>query len=238
MCVEVLKALYGMLQSSLLFHKKLRKDLVQEGFKMNLHDPCVANQIVQEKQQTVSWHVDDLKSSHIDPKINDQFKLWAEDKYGDSTIGQVKTACSKYHDYLSMNLDYSTLGKVKVNMVDHTKNVIEDFSEDLSGIRANCPWNKHLFKVNKESKKLSKDKAEEFHTFVAKGLFLTKQAIPDVMPAITFLTTRVKEPAESDWFKLKKMLAFLNNTAEDVLTLEADGTNQLQCHLDASFAVH
>ncbi len=113
---------------------------------------------------------------------------------------------------------------MKVNMVDYTKNMIEDFSEDLSGIRANCPWNENLFKLDKESKKISKEKAEEFHT-VAKGLFLSKRARPDIMPAIAYLTTRVKEPTESDWFKLKKMLAFLNNTTEDILTLEADGTN-------------
>jgi hypothetical protein len=41
--VEVLKAIYGMLQSSLLFYKKLRKDLLEIGFIVNPYDPCVAN---------------------------------------------------------------------------------------------------------------------------------------------------------------------------------------------------
>ncbi len=43
MYVKALKAIYGMLQSSLLFYRKLRADLEQEGFKMNPYDPCVAN---------------------------------------------------------------------------------------------------------------------------------------------------------------------------------------------------
>jgi hypothetical protein len=74
--VHVKKALYGMLQSALLFYKKLIKDLAFIGFETNPYDPCVANRTVNGKQHTVTWHVDDLKSSHIDPKVNDDFHTW------------------------------------------------------------------------------------------------------------------------------------------------------------------
>ena len=70
------KALYGMLQSSMLYYKKFRKDLESIGFKVNPYDPCVANRIVNGKQHTVTWHIDDLKSSHVDPKVNDEFLEW------------------------------------------------------------------------------------------------------------------------------------------------------------------
>ena len=39
--VKVLKAIYGMLQSALLFYNKLRKDLEDSGFEVNPYDPCV-----------------------------------------------------------------------------------------------------------------------------------------------------------------------------------------------------
>ena len=74
--VHVLKAIYGMLKSAFLFYKKLRKDLESIGFVVNPYDPCVANRMVNGKQQTVVWHVDDLKSSHVDPKVNDKFIDW------------------------------------------------------------------------------------------------------------------------------------------------------------------
>ena len=41
--VQVNKAIYGMLQSSLLFYKKFKKDLESIGFKINPYDPCNAN---------------------------------------------------------------------------------------------------------------------------------------------------------------------------------------------------
>ena len=62
--VKVLKAIYGMLQSALLFYNKLRKDLEDSGFEVNPYNPCVANKTVRGSQMTVVWHVDDMKISH------------------------------------------------------------------------------------------------------------------------------------------------------------------------------
>jgi type I restriction-modification system DNA methylase subunit len=69
----MLMALYGMLISSILYYKKLRKDIELIGFEVNPYNICVANQMINGEQQTVMWHVDDLKSSHVDPKVNDNF---------------------------------------------------------------------------------------------------------------------------------------------------------------------
>jgi hypothetical protein len=93
--VQVLKAIYGMLQSSLIFYKKLNTDLEDIGFIINPYDPCVANRVVNGKQQTLTWHVDDLKSSHTDPMVNDKFHKWLEEKYGDPNIGQVNAVRGK-----------------------------------------------------------------------------------------------------------------------------------------------
>ena len=236
--VQVLKAIYGMLQSALLFYKKLRKDLESFGFVVNPYDPCVANKTVQGKQHTLVWHVDDLKSSHQDSKVNDDFYKWLEHMYGDSEMGKVKAVRGKIHDYLAMVLDYSIPGKVKIDMRDYVKGMIEEYPEALPDKKITCPWNENLFKVSDESKKLSKERAEDFHTFVAKALFLCKRSRPDIQPAVAFLTTRVKGPVESDWFKLTRMMCFLKATMEDVLTVKAVDETKITWYLDAAFAVH
>jgi len=64
--VQVLKDLYGMLQASLMFCKKLRKDLEEIGFKVNPYDPCVANRIVKGKRQMLTWHK--IQSSRLKSK--------------------------------------------------------------------------------------------------------------------------------------------------------------------------
>lgn len=66
--VVLQKALYGCLKSALLFYKKLVADLMEEGFELNLYEPCIANKMVNGKQFTIIWHVDDLKLSHVNEK--------------------------------------------------------------------------------------------------------------------------------------------------------------------------
>ena len=56
--VKLQKALYGLMRASLLFYRKLRKELEYFGFTVNPYDPCVANKDVGDgKQLTVIWHV-------------------------------------------------------------------------------------------------------------------------------------------------------------------------------------
>ena len=65
-----------MLVSAILFYCKLAKALLSYGFELNLYDPCVENKMVNGEQQTICWHVDNLKSSHINPQVNDEFLQW------------------------------------------------------------------------------------------------------------------------------------------------------------------
>jgi hypothetical protein len=64
----------------------------------------------------VSWHVNDLKSSHIESKVNDQFLQWLEKMYASNDIGHVKAIHGNHHDYLAMILDFSIPGVLQVNM--------------------------------------------------------------------------------------------------------------------------
>ena len=52
--VKTLKAIYGLLESMLLFYKKLRKDITEIGFKVNPYDPYVANMQINEGQITLT----------------------------------------------------------------------------------------------------------------------------------------------------------------------------------------
>ena len=64
--MQLKKALYGLLRSSLLFYKKLVGDLDVNIFKLNPYDHCVLNNMVKVRQLTIFWHVEYLKISHVD----------------------------------------------------------------------------------------------------------------------------------------------------------------------------
>ena len=79
--IHITQAINGMLVSTMLFYHKLTQALLSYSFKLNQYDPCVANKMVNGKQLTVCCHVDDLKSSHIDPKVNDKFLEWIKNTF-------------------------------------------------------------------------------------------------------------------------------------------------------------
>ena len=78
------KALYGCIQSALLWYHMFTSELKTEGFTINRYDPCIANKIIDGSQCTICWYVDDTKISHKNSKVVTQminrlersFKKW------------------------------------------------------------------------------------------------------------------------------------------------------------------
>ena len=142
--VQVLRALYGMLVAALLWYKKFKNDLEQEGFEFNPYDSCVANKMVNGSQHTIRFHVDDLMSSHIDKKVNDEFEQWLNKNYG--THGAVKTTRGKIHDYLGMTFDFTNEGKVIIDMKEYVQAMLDDFSVKFQkNEKAITPASENLF---------------------------------------------------------------------------------------------
>jgi hypothetical protein len=233
--VVLKKALYGTLKAALLFWKKLSSQLKKWGFVINPYDSCVANKIINGKQCTILWHVDDLKISHVDANVVTDVINLLESEFG-KEAPLTKTR-GKVHDYLGMTIDYSIPGKVKFTMVDYIKTMLDELPDDMSGT-ATTPAASHLFDVNESAEKLPAAIGNIYHHNAAKLLFLCKRARPDVQPATAFLCTRVKLPDVDDYKKLTRTMKYLRGTLHMPLILEANDMSLVKWSVDASFAVH
>ena len=162
-----------MLAAALLFCKKFKKDLEGIGFVVNPHDPCAANRMVEEKQQTIRFHVDDSKSSHVDPKVNDKSLEWLNEKH--SQHGEAKATRGNIHDCLGMTFECGD-GEVKIHMIDCIKGMLQDFQNKLGkDTKSPNPAGADVFSGN-ESKKLNEKEKKLFHEMMAKALFVCKRA--------------------------------------------------------------
>ena len=115
-----------------------------------------------------------------------------------------------------MTIDYSSKGLAKVTMVDYVKDIVsawdkaaEQYADGFkaiirksSGKPTVAPSN--VFVVDEESMKLSEAQKAAFHNIVAKALYVAKRSRPDIAVAISFLTTRVRNPDIQDWGKLRR----------------------------------
>ena len=112
------------------------------------------------------------------------------------------------HDYLGMNLDFSSPGEVKIDMKNYITKVISNFPEKITGVEA-TPASDHLFQVrpDTEARPLPEEQAHAFHHSTAQLLFLSRVR-RDIQTPVAFLTTRVKRPDDDDWGKLKRVLKY------------------------------
>ena len=234
--VIMLKALYGMILSSMLYYQKIRKDLESIGYKMNPYEPCVANKIIKGSQHTVASFVDDLKTSHKLKEVNDEFLVWLEAT--NRKIADVKGIRGTRHDYRAMSLDFSESGVMKVDMVEYVTDMVKDFPDNLPKKKVMCPWTDKMFRINENSKPLDEKCKEIFHTFTIKGMFVCKHARQDIQLGICFLATQVWEPTEQDWAKLVRLMAYLHDTKSLMLCLIADEFGNVYWWVDASPAVY
>ncbi len=115
--------------------------------------------------------------------------------------------------------------------------MLSEFPSSL-GKPVKTPAAEHLFQVSLTTEKLDDERAEQFHTFVAEGLFLCKRARPDIQPTIAFLFTHVKEPDKDDQKKLIRLMTHLKGTKKLCLTLRIENLDTVIWFADAAFAVH
>ena len=206
-------AIYGTLIASLLFYNKFVKTLKRNGFELNPYNPCLANRMVDGKQQTCGFHVDDCFLTG-QKSTNDGFVETLREEYEsvfEDGSGKLKVQCGEVLNYLGMTLDFTTAGQVKVSMFDFVDDLLRDYKkaapEEHGTKTSAAPRN--LFVVDDDCEKLDKKKAEQFHHLVAKTLFATKRARPDTGTAVSFLSTRVRAPDKQDWTKLVHMMKYL-----------------------------
>ena len=120
--VKCLNTIYSVIIASLLFYKKFTKSLISIRFKVNPYDPCIANQIVNGAQQTILFHVDDCKLSHVDASANDKLIKWLHKNYKsvfEDGSSEMKVCHGKVHTFLGMKLDFTTPGHVIVMMTNY-----------------------------------------------------------------------------------------------------------------------
>ncbi len=144
--VKLQKALYGLMRASLLFYRKMRKELEDYGFEINPYDPCVANRVTEcGKQMTVIWHVDNLMVSCENDSELMKFSCYLARLYGPKFIMHL----GRKHDYLGVDMEFNDDGTLEASMITYLKNVISEFPEMITGKLA-TPAAEHLFTIRED----------------------------------------------------------------------------------------
>jgi hypothetical protein len=182
--VKLQKALYGMLQAAILFRQLLSDTLIGWGFKLNEYDKCVTNKIINGKQCTIIWHVDDLKISHVEQKVISNIIKKLEDKFGQES--PLMTSQGKVIEYLGICINYIVKGKVNISMYKYIDKMLAELPSDMNGVSTTLAA-LHLFNLDDGAQKLDEDRAQLFHHLVAKLLYLSRRSRQDTNSGSIFM---------------------------------------------------
>jgi hypothetical protein len=233
MYVKLEKALYGSLQASKLWYQNISSFLLKCGYIMNDSDPCVFNKWIGKECISIGIYVDDLIITATDKGLIKDLKK--------SLIAQYKDI--NYEDgnmitYLGMMINNSNKKYIDLTMPQFIDDIISDMNINKNDL-SKTPASSKLFNIKPNDPLLGIDEKDNFHTNVAKLLYLGKRARPDILLAATFLCTRVKSPGADDLKKLKRCIRYLNATKEKSYRINAsEDIFDICVYIDASFAVH
>jgi predicted small secreted protein len=225
---KLFKALYGCVQASKLWYEKVCKFLERLGYVQGEVDPCVFRRVVGEKVYLLTLYVDDILL------IAERVEIERMEKAFVAAFQWITMAVGSSHLYIGMKLTVDR-GYVVFDMRYYLKNFLEPFDNPQVKV---VPGNKETFMVKEAAEKLDLKKRMLFHSSVAKLLYLSKRAHPDIIAVVGFLCTRVKEPSIKDWEKMGKLLGYLKGTEDFVMRLKPNALFRVVAYIDASFSAH
>jgi len=140
----------------------------------------------------------------------------------------VKASRGDRHKYLGMEVDFRKRGCVRFEQFGKVADMIDNGPVKLkkSGT-AMTPASSDLMSRDDDAKFLSKQRKEQYHNIVAKGIFMAKRSRPDIRHTVAVLAMRVREPNESNWNKMVRLLKYLNGTRQKCLIVCCDPTRSL-----------
>ena len=92
------------------------------GLKFNLYDPYVANKMINNKQCTIVWYVDNKKILHMQSSVVDDVVKEIEGNFGKMTVTR-----GKEYIFVGMTIQFINKGRVSIIMKGYITESVEVF---------------------------------------------------------------------------------------------------------------
>lgn len=229
--LQLNKALYGLVESPLLWYRHLRESLIELGYMCCKYDRCVFYRTLPDGQRVMMCvHVDDL---FITAPHRSQLEELIEALR--KKFGNVTSEISDTLNYLGMEVTYNrTTRSVAIKQTGYVDQIIKQY--DVSHT-STYPYDTHLLDEDYKGASAAPVPVNDYLSLTMKLMYLAKRTRPDLLFVMSYLATKGKEPKVGDMDKLMKVLRYLNGTRDLYLNLCAkDSTVYL--YVDASYAIH
>ena len=219
------KNLYGTKQAAANWYEMLKNGLLKEGFKTSKIDPC----LFLRKDAIIVTYVDDClifgrDAKIIETLINDlkrDFKLTDEGPDVNAFLG------------IKVDRNGET-GTITMSQPALTNRILKELSLDEGNVKLHdTPANQILVKNPDEA-----DRKQEwnYRSVIGMMMFLASSTRPDILFSVHQCAKFNSCPKQSHEEAVKRIGRYLRRTRDKGIIMRPDGTNELNCYVDADFA--
>jgi hypothetical protein len=233
--VQVVKAVYGLVESAMLWYKFISNILIILGYNECKSESCVFVRKIDGNISYITLYVDDLlicaSSNILLDEIINALK---------SKEPNIKVNKDKVLSYLGMTIDLQVEGYAKISSLMYIETLMTKY--EVIGIEK-YPSDANLLTIN-ESERLSGDEFEIYRSCVMSIMYLAKRVRPDLLFVVNFLAKRIHCSTKDDNEKLMHNLRYINGTKTMGINFNAvtceDGVKRLivKVYIDAAYALH
>ena len=228
--VKLKRALYGCVQSAVLWFKELSSTLHSLGFKSNPYDTCAFTRRRNGSIDRILVYVDDLFITSDKQEELDKLAAALKNKYG-----EVTHRSGKEHDYLGIRWDFRTPGQVSLSMEGYAKDLLRKYGVTKE---YKTPAMDDLYVSDPDSPPLTSGKQIAFHSATMTLHYYAKRVLPQILAAVSWCATRVLHPTEEDERKLDRILGYVLHTQNQTMILRVGDTCEVRAYVDASHAIY
>ena len=236
--VRLKNALYGLVQSSLLWFKHISSTLAEMGFESCINDPCVFRRSFGEFPYYIALYVDDLLHVCESIEIRDIVADQLTSKYGvmDHHFGNQLS-------FLSMSILVNRdSDEIILDQDAYVMKFLETVDENCGKILQQYPATADIINVN-ETETLDGKSALTYRSYVMSILFVAIRTRPDVLLAIGVLSSNLNSPTKASWIALDHLIGYLRAHQSFKITYrwkeeQLYYQNRVVMYIDASWHFH
>jgi len=227
MILRVKKALYGLIESAMLWYENLKSTLLSLGYVNLESDQGMFIRTTPLGRSTICVHVDDLliTSTHISHDIHLRDGMNAA--YKGITLHEGPSLT-----YLGMLIEVDKANQtISVSQPGYIDDLIKTYAPR---IKHKTPCTPGIMKVTPNAQTIE---ISEHRSKVMQLSYLSNRTRPDILYTVSYLITRLNCPTTDDRYICDHLLGYLLYTKDLKTTFHSSSMN-LICYADASYAMH
>lgn len=207
--------------------------LIAFGLTRSEVDPCIYFKVTEECMLFVAVYVDDLLLFSNDARIKRQLKDDLCKQFKMKDIGEASSVLG-----IRVQRD-RRLGTISIDQAHYVKEIVRRF--DMHDCNAVSTPMDHNQKLSAEMSPKNDFEREEmvdvpYQEAIGSIMFAAQVTRPDVCFAVNTVSRFIQNPGKAHWIAVKRILRYLNGTANARLVFNKSGNSELIGYCDADWA--